>query len=572
MKRIATMSLFLVLAGGVLLAGPDEDYLKIYDQIHKADALDQAHQFPAAATGYLQALQALQKLKAEHPSADAAAVGFRIEYLAAKLKEPDLLPFVSSTNVIPTAVTPSLPMAGPHQTNLFQEQIRQLNEQNAQLRMRLEQVNAQLKEAESVKPAAAAPGELEKARQMILDLEKQRDLLKITLDQLKVAPPPEPKPSASTDADKAAQTEIAGLKQKLVETERKLSDTAAELSNLKSLPPAQPPVAENLQQLTAERDLLKKQLSDVTKELADIEAHPTSGAATPSPDLAARLKQAEAERDDLKKEVTAMAVATGPGTEVERLRARVATLEAAPVPYTAEELALLKAAPSVPVPAPPVAVKEIPLAVTLAQLPKDTNGPSPATHSAKDLSAAAKILMQDGHLDVAAKRYDAAENKYLEVLREDPNNLYVLCNLASVQYDERHLDDCEKTVRHAIELDPNDPGSLYVFGVLRHAQGKLDDAIDALSRSALANSTNAGTQFYLGTVLADKGLRPQAETAFRKALALAPEYADAHFALAIVYASETPPMNALARAHYLKSVDLHHEKDDTLEKLVSSGN
>jgi tetratricopeptide (TPR) repeat protein len=569
MKRIATVSLFLVLAGGVLLAGPDEEYLKIYDQIHKADSFDQAHQFQSAAAGYLQALQALQKLKTEHPNADAAAVSFRLAYLADKLREPDLLPFVSSTNLIPATVNPSLPIAGPHQTNLFQEQIRQLTDQNAQLRMKLEEVNAKLKEALTVQPAAAAPGELEKARQTILDLEKERDLLKITLDQLKAAPPAEPKPSASTDADKA---DIAALKQKLNETQRKLDDTAAELNNLKSLPPAQPPVAENLQQLTAERDSLKKQLQDVSKELADNEAHAKSGAATPSSDLADRLKQVEAERDDLKKEVTAMAVATGPGTELDRLRARVATLEAAPVPYTAEELALLKAAPSLPVPAPPVAVKELPPSATLAQLPKDTNGPNPAAHSAKDLSAAAKTLMQDGRLDVLAKRYDAAETNYLEVLREDPNNLYVLCNLASVQYDEHHLDDCEKTVNRAIALDPNDPGSLYVFGALRHAQGKLDDALDALSRSALANSTNAGTQFCLGTVLADKGLRPQAETAFRKALALDPNYGDAHFALAMVYASETPPMNALARAHYLRSLEKGHEKDDTLEKLVASGN
>ena len=104
-------------------------------------------------------------------------------------------------------------------------------DQNAQLKMRLEEANAKLQEAYSVQPAAAAPGELEKARQTIINLEKERDLLKITLDQLKAAPPVEPKPSASADTDKAAQTEIARLKQKLDATQRKLDDTAAELNN-----------------------------------------------------------------------------------------------------------------------------------------------------------------------------------------------------------------------------------------------------------------------------------------------------------------------------------------------------
>ena len=89
MKRIATASLILFLAGGVLLAGPDEDYLTIYDHIQKADALEQGHQFQAAAAGYLQAVQDLQKFQKEHPTSNAAAVSYRLDYLMNnKLKEP----------------------------------------------------------------------------------------------------------------------------------------------------------------------------------------------------------------------------------------------------------------------------------------------------------------------------------------------------------------------------------------------------------------------------------------------------------------------------------------------------
>ena len=79
---------------------------------------------------------------------------------------------------------------------------------------------------------------------------------------------------------------------------------------------------------------------------------------------------------------------------------------------------------------------------------------------------------------------------------------------------------------------------------------------DSLSRSASVNSTNAGTQFYLGYVLAAKGLRPQAETALRTALTLDPLYADADYNLALLYAGEEPPSLALAKFHYQKAVAL----------------
>jgi tetratricopeptide (TPR) repeat protein len=596
MKRIATATLLLVLAGGVLIAGPDEDYLAIYNQIQQGEALEQARQFPAAAARYQQALEGLMKLHKEHPSSNAAAVNYRLGYLQEKLKQKEIAPsVVASTNLPPAVTLPGAPATPSQQNTLLQEQIRALTNAVAQLQMQLKDEDARLKEALAVHPASADPAELDKARKQIISLEKERDLLKVTLDQLKAAPPPAPKPSASTEPDKAAQEEIAGLKKMLDETERKLSDTATELNNLKSLPPAQPPVAANLAQLTAERDDLKKQLAAISKELADSEAHATnSPPATPGAD-AARLKAVEAERDDLKKQLTAMTAAAGSAAtggsvdELAGLRARLAVLEAAPVPYTAEEQAVLKAAPSTPVAAPPAApstpVAAPPTAPStpaaappttpsnpVAAQPAAGGEPSHKAHSSLDLSAGAKAIMRDANLDIMARRYEDAEKKYAQVLQEDESNIFVLCMLGSAQFSDGHPDDCEKTVRRALALEPNDAGNLYLLGVLRYSQEKYDDAFDALSRSAAVNSTNASTQFYLGSVLDQKGLRSEAETALRKALDLDPSYADAHFALAAVYAAEKPPSLALARWHYQRALDLGHDKSDKLEKMLSGGN
>jgi len=140
--------------------------------------------------------------------------------------------------------------------------------------------------------------------------------------------------------------------------------------------------------------------------------------------------------------------------------------------------------------------------------------------------------------------------------------------LANAQFAAGQLTDCEKSVQRALSVDPEDPGSLYLLGLLRYRRDKLDEALDALSLSAKINPTNAATQNFLGCVLADKGLRNAAETALRRALQSDPDYADAHFNLAVVYADNQPPSLELARWHYKRAVALGHPKSPTLDKML----
>jgi tetratricopeptide (TPR) repeat protein len=198
--------------------------------------------------------------------------------------------------------------------------------------------------------------------------------------------------------------------------------------------------------------------------------------------------------------------------------------------------------------------------------------PKHAVHSSKDLPPGAGALMADALRASMERDYATAEQKYREILRQDKNNVYVLAHLANAQFAANRLDDCEKTITKALAVDADDPPSLYFLGILRYRQEKLDAALDALSRSAKFNPTNSGTQNYLGIVLAEKGLRPAAETALRKALQLDPNYADAHYNLALVYAGEKPPSPALARWHYDRAVTLGHAKNPDLEKMLPPAN
>jgi tetratricopeptide (TPR) repeat protein len=334
-----------------------------------------------------------------------------------------------------------------------------------------------------------------------------------------------------------AQAEMARLKNALSDAQQKLADDADKIAAMKS---ARAPQG-SIEAIAAERDQLKEELARRSRDLADAEAH--------------RDQSAPA---------AALAAPAGSDAQVEQLRARLAVLEAQSVPYTPEELAVMKSNPS-----PPLVQANEPVP---APAPASPAAPAPerphVVHSMKDLPPGAGALMTEAQRAMMQRDFAGAAEKYGDILHQDENNVYVLDHLAAAQCAMSHMTDLEKTVARALALDPDDPTSLRFLGILRYHEEKLDEALNALSLSAKYNPTNADTQYYLGSVLADKGLRPASETAFRKALEADPQFADAHFRLAVVYADEKPPSIELARWHYRRALDLGHPKNPALEKTL----
>ena len=545
------MAFVLFLAGPVRAAGPDDQYLEIYTEILQADNSLQNGDSKDAATQYLQVQSALQKFKAEHADWNPEVIDFRLEYTGQQLQK--LAKFLPAANApqSPAAAPSAGPVASPEQ------QAAELRRQVDALTAANNDLENRLKEALSVQPAAVSPVELAKAQERIVALEKERDLLKIDLEQAKatVSPAPTAPPPESPAVAELAETKLA-----LADAQAKLKAAAAELDALKTAPVAAP-AADGIRPLTEERDKLKEELALRTKDLADAEANHDQDLF----DLRDALKKAQQQRDDLQKKLDAAAaappaaaVAPAPAAnenpaqsqEVEQLQARLAVLEAQAVPYTAQELALLKQSqtPAASLPAP-AEHKHV-------------------VHSSKDLPPGAGPLMADAMRAVMERDFAGAEQKCQEILRQDENNVYVLAYLANAQLAQGHVDECDKTVQRALAADPEDPASLYLLGVVRFQQAKYDEALDALSHSAKLNPTNASTENYLGCVLAEKGQRAAAETALRKSLEVNPDYADAHYNLAFIYATEKPPSPELALWHYQRALTLGHPKNPELEKLL----
>jgi tetratricopeptide (TPR) repeat protein len=333
--------------------------------------------------------------------------------------------------------------------------------------------------------------------------------------------------------------------------------------------------SEVLATLRAENEILKKQGAEWRQKYDTLSAA-SSSKPLPSPpqqtsDLAATnralLKQVELWKQLAQNAQRAQPtpVASDMPAEAQRelktLRARLSALEATPVPYTAEELALFQKSPPT-------------LAANVG-----TRSPAPAPGAAPPAEGPISQISRGippgaGALVLAAERafnranFPEAEQKYLEVLRQDENNVLMLGNLAAAQLEMGRVGEAEKNVVRALQMDPNDHFTLYLLGRIRFQQEKLDAALDALSRSVQARPEYAPAQNYLGIVLSEKGLRGPAEAALRRAVQLQPDYAAAHNNLALVYATQKPPALALARWHYRKALAAGHPKNSEIEKLL----
>ena len=232
--------------------------------------------------------------------------------------------------------------------------------------------------------------------------------------------------------------------------------------------------------------------------------------------------------------------------QLETALARLAVYEAKPLPYTTEEL---------------VAFKHPDLKATIADAP-------PLKRAVKELPPGAGPIMEEGQRALEAGRFEEAEKKFLDVLRQDDKNIYVLGNLAAVQIEQNRLTDAEKTINQALAIEPRDPASLFAMGFLKYRQENYDAALDALSLSASLIPEEPRTQYFLGKTLIQKGNRPAAETALRKAVQLRPGWGDAHFSLAMVYATQQPPFKELAQWHYQKAIAGRYPRDLDFEKLL----
>jgi len=562
-------------------ASPQDDYLQIYVMINEGDKLDNSGQKSQAREKYENALNKLDKLKNENPEWEPTIVKYRIKYLNDKLSNlksaKDASPAPGEKPVLPTAEKPSptppaaaTPTPTPSETPAPAMQKSEttspmvISDDPSALRQKI----------------IALTGDLESTRTELKQAKNDLEQALAERKQLKEKLAASPAPDASVAK---LQEENASLRQKLTATEESLKKAAGgelsgEMTSLRgqvnSLEKKLAEANARSAELTRANDDYKKQIASLTTQLQAAGTVGKSDSTLAKENAMLRsildrqLKEQarrEAARRLVLDEFKNLAVST------EALKTQMEVLSSPLVSLTNEEQDMLKvSAPSLVAPEPtaPVASSASGNPPTLS---KDAEKPSsPESFSEKpripeefkDVAAKATSLYNE-------KKFDEAAAAYEQILAKYPQSIYALSNLGVVRFQQQKYPEAEKPLREAIRVAPNDAFSHSVLGIVLVQQEKYDDAIQVLSRAVALDPNDAKTRNYLGISSSRKGLQEAAEQECRKAIELDEGYGDAHFNLAVIYATQNPPSKELAKRHYNRALELGVPKDAELEKLLN---
>lgn len=481
----------MVVSCGLQAQNSDAVFIRAYRQIQDAENWEKSGDYGRAIELYRSALSTLRQLEQASPGWNPKVVDYRIRYAREKLDllEKQIAPAAQEETSPETTGSQKRADSAVVETSReaatladLRQQVRALEVDNRQLQSKLQEALARVQQP---KPS----GE----ESQLAELRSQKDELQAQLKQLQ-------------EENKSLQSRLENL----------LGSTGSGSVSGGPPPARDVPQEERVEQLKKRNEELLQQLARTRDELFKVKA-----------------KQDIYQWNQLSNQL-AMA------------RARLEVLEARAVPYTEQELALLKTNRNAQVFSSQQdnrSIRELPV------------GAGPLVRQAQE-------LFRNG-------RFAQAEEKYKQVLQLANNNPIVLADLAATQMEQGKLDIAEENLQKALKQSPEDAHVLSQLGYLKLRRGQQDEAFDLLSRAAQKDPRNPIIQNYLGTVLVDKGQRQAAETAFRKAIQLAPEFSDAHFNLAYVYATQQPPFLELARFHYKKALDLGHPASGDLDKVLS---
>jgi len=222
----------------------------------------------------------------------------------------------------------------------------------------------------------------------------------------------------------------------------------------------------------------------------------------------------------------------------------------------------LAAAPksTAPDPQPKPAASTVP---SVAATPVQAADPDPVF-----IPEAARRAAVEGSQAFAKKDFAGAQQSFRKVLDLAPDNLVALVNLGVTEFALGNSDESEKLLKKAVRKRLETAPAWLTLGILYMDQGKLDEALAALTQAVLYDSGNPRAHNYLGVVIGRKGWNSGAESELRRAIEIDPNYTDANYNLAVFYLGRRPPAIELARRHYVRAIELGAAPDPQIEQIL----
>jgi Tfp pilus assembly protein PilF len=202
----------------------------------------------------------------------------------------------------------------------------------------------------------------------------------------------------------------------------------------------------------------------------------------------------------------------------------------------------------------------------IAAAPSESASPEPVAPREAETAA----LVAEAREAFVNGNFAKAEELYQKFVEQQPDNVVALANLGVAQFRQGKLTAAQLALERAIKADPNDAFSLTTLGAVMIEQDRIDDAIGYLERANEAQADDPITLNYLGVASSQVGQFGKAEQSLRRAITVKPEYAEAHFNLAVIYATAKPPSIALAKRHYEKALELGSSPDQRLATMLQS--
>lgn len=183
--------------------------------------------------------------------------------------------------------------------------------------------------------------------------------------------------------------------------------------------------------------------------------------------------------------------------------------------------------------------------------------------AAKGDAKEAEQFFQNGDLEKAKEIFG-------NLLIQFPNSLYLLSNLAVIHLTQGNIPQAESFLRKCVLQSPYDSVSYSLLGITIFNAQKDEEALRTLARAFVLDPENPKTLNYLALVTSKKGWHSVAESLLRKSIEISPDYAEAHYNLAVLYALSAKPTFSLAVQHYRHARELGSQKNIELETILKN--